>query len=242
MTAPRIVWLTAADPPDRFPPAGQALTEPDGLLAAGGDLSEARLLHAYRHGIFPWFDEGQPILWWSPDPRCVIRPERFHLSRRAARALRSSGFGLQFNQRFGDVVEACGAPRPGQHGTWITTDMARAYGQLHESGWAHSIEVLRDGELVGGMYGLAIGSAFFGESMFSRETNASKGALLAACQLFVREGVGLLDCQVQSQHLMSLGAELVSRAEFLTELGERCDPPTQFAAWPAGISPVTDFL
>ena len=120
--------------------------------------------------------------------------------------------------------------------------MARAYGQLHASGWAHSIEVLRDGELVGGMYGLAIGSAFFGESMFSRETNGSKGALLAACQLFVRDGVGLLDCQVQSQHLMSLGAELVSRAEFLTELGERCDPPTQFAAWPAGISPVADFL
>ncbi len=242
MTAPRIVWLTASDPPEHFPPAGQALVEPDGLLAAGGDLSEARLLHAYRHGIFPWFDEGQPILWWSPDPRCIIRPERFHLSRRAVRALRNSGFQIQFNRRFDDIVSACSEPRPGQRGTWITPEMARAYEQLHASGWAHSLEVYRDDELVGGMYGLAIGSAFFGESMFSRETNASKGALLAACRVFVQEGVGLLDCQVQSQHLTNLGAERIARAEFLTELEQRCNPTTKFDAWPAGISPVADFL
>ncbi len=242
MTTPRIVWLTAADPPDSFPPAGQALVEPNGLLAAGGDLSEARVLHAYRNGIFPWYDDGQPILWWSPDPRCVIRTERFHLPRRAARALRNSGFSIDFNQRFVDVMAACAELRPGQRGTWITTDMAFAFAGLHAEGWAHSIEVLHEGRLVGGMYGLAIGSAFFGESMFSRASNASKAAMLAACRILAAEGTGLLDCQVQSRHLSSLGAELLSRDDFLSELRERCDPPTRFNAWPGSETPVESFL
>ncbi|MEM9404151.1 MAG: leucyl/phenylalanyl-tRNA--protein transferase [Pseudomonadota bacterium] len=232
MTAPRIAWLTAADAPSSFPPADQALTEPDGLLAAGGDLSEARLLHAYRHGIFPWYDAGQPVLWWSPDPRCILRTGHFHLPRRAARALRKSGFDLAFNRRFADVVAACAAPRPGQHGTWITDDMSRAFSDLHASGWAHSIEVLQENRLVGGLYGLAVGRAFFGESMYSAASGASKGALLAACRILASEGIEMFDCQVQSRHLASLGADMIPRENFLSELERLCTPITRFSGWP----------
>ena len=242
MTAPRIVWLTAADPPESFPPAGQALTEPDGLLAAGGDLNEERILYAYRHGIFPWYDEGQPILWWSPDPRCVIHTKSFHLPRRARRSLRTADFTVGFNRRFADVMQACAAPRPGQHGTWITDDMLRAYTRLQTEGWAHSVEIMRDGQLVGGLYGLAIGGVFFGESMFSRESNASKAALLVACNLLAEAGSDLLDCQVQSQHLSNLGAEMMPRDEFLAALQSRCNPPTRFEAWPDDELPVGNFL
>ena len=170
----RIAWISANDPPDTFPDIGRAMREPDGLLAAGGDLSAARLLTAYRLGIFPWFDEGQPILWWSPDPRCVLLPGEFHASRRLRRELRRSGAEIRFNTSFDEVIARCADPRPGQYGTWITREMIAAYTRLHADGWAHSIEVWQRDALIGGLYGLAIGRVFFGESMFSLQSNASK--------------------------------------------------------------------
>ena len=178
MSRGRVVWLTASDAPGAFPPVEDALLEPDGLLAAGGDLSTPRLLAAYRQGIFPWYDEGQPLLWWSPDPRCVFRPRDLHASRRLRREVRKSPCELRINTAFDEVIRACAGPRSHQRGTWITRDMRHAYERLHGQGWAHSIEVWLAGELVGGLYGLVIGRAFFGESMFSRQSNASKMTLL----------------------------------------------------------------
>ena len=232
MRTPQITWISAGDPPDSFPDIERAFTVPDGLLAAGGDLSEARLLHAYRKGIFPWFSEGQPILWWSPDPRCVIFPERLRVSRRLRRSLRRSGFEIRFNTAFDAVIESCARDRPGQDGTWITPEMSAAYRNMHARGWAHSIETWRSGELVGGMYGLAIGKVFFGESMFSAETNASKASMQALCVLLVEHDFRLLDCQVESPHLLSLGAELLPRRRFAAMLDAACAPPTRFVAWP----------
>jgi len=197
MKSPRITWISSNDPPNAFPDVSSAFDTPDGLLAAGGDLSEKRLLYAYRHGIFPWFDEGQPILWWSPDPRCVIRPDEFHLSRRLGRYLRQSDFEISFNTAFSEVIEKCAEDRDGQQGTWITTEMQDAYARLRKNGWAHSVEVWSGGMLCGGLYGLAIGKAFFGESMFSRHNNASKAAMLALCRLLEQEGFAVLDCQVE---------------------------------------------
>ena len=207
-------WIAAEDPIDAFPALDQALKEPDGLLAAGGDLAPKRLLCAYRKGIFPWYEDGQPILWWSPDPRCVLYPDRIHVSRRLRRNLRKRAFQISFNASFDDVVAACAAPRDGQLGTWITKDMATAYRQLHDQGWAHSIEVWRSDELVGGLYGLAIGGVFFGESMFSRTNDASKAAMIELCGALKERDFALLDCQVQSVHLLSLGASLLPRAQF----------------------------
>lgn len=234
MSASRITWLSPSDPPDAFPDIDQALTEPDGLLAAGGDLSAARLLAAYRRGIFPWYEEGQPILWWSPDPRCVLRPDEFHASRSLRRAARASCAELRFNTAFGDVVAACAEPRPTQRGTWITAEMTRAYESLHRDGWAHSVEVWHDAHLVGGIYGLAIGKLFFGESMFSRETNASKFALFALCRMLSANDFELLDCQVVTRHLTTLGARLMSRAAFKDVLRRACTPPKAFENWPGG--------
>ena len=233
MKSPQIAWISAGDPPTSFPPIETACKVPDGLLAAGGDLSESRLLYAYRHGIFPWYSEGQPILWWSPNPRCVIFPERLHVSRRTRRALRRSSFEIRFNNACDDVIARCAEDRPGQDGTWITREMHAAYLALHDSGWVHSIETWNEGELVGGMYGLAIGKAFFGESMFSSETNSSKAAMLALCSVLIKNGFRLLDCQVESPHLVSLGAERVSRQQFAGMLAEACTPATRFDAWPA---------
>jgi leucyl/phenylalanyl-tRNA--protein transferase len=233
MRSPGLYWISPSDPPQSFPDIELALREPNGLLAAGGDLSTERLIYAYRNGIFPWFDAGQPILWWSPDPRCVIEPRALHLSRRNRRALRSSGYSVAFNRRFADVLDGCAAARPGQRGTWITDSMREAYGRLHRQGWAHSIEVLKDGQLVGGLYGLAIGRVFFGESMFSAAANASKAALLVLCHLLEEHGFALLDGQVESRHLMSLGATLMPRMEFRTILEGSCRPVRTFDAWPA---------
>ena len=188
MSGNRVVWLAAHDKPDAFPPINQAMTEPDGLLAAGGDLSTERLLAAYRHGIFPWYDDGQPILWWSPDPRCVLYPAEFHTARRLRREIASSRAELTFNQSFDSVIKACSEPRPSQQGTWITEEMMAAYSQLHREGWAHSIEVLQGSELIGGIYGIAIGGVFFGESMFSRASNASKYAFCALSQVLDNAG------------------------------------------------------
>jgi leucyl/phenylalanyl-tRNA--protein transferase len=217
-----------------------ALDEPDGLLAAGGDLSAARLLHAYPRGIFPWYDSGQPILWWSPDPRCVFQPDRFRLSRRMQRERRNSALDLTFNRAFDGVIAACAAPRRKLEGTWITSDMRVAYQELHELGWAHSVELWRDGRLVGGVYGVAIGRVFFGESMFSRETNASKFALHALCVELCRNGFALLDCQTVSRHLLSLGAVTLPRKDFTAALQRYCNPAIAFAGWPRESRPVRE--
>ena len=230
----RIQWLNPGDPPDAFPSVHAAMSEPDGLLAAGGDLSEERLLFAYRHGIFPWYDDGQPILWWSPDPRCVLRPSRLHVSRRLRRTLSKSAAEIAFNVDFSAVIRACAAPRRSEQGTWITADMTAAFEALHRSGWAHSIEVRDRGRLIGGMYGLAIGRMFFGESMFSREENASKFALLALCRVLEDHDFELLDCQVVSGHLLSLGAVAMARSDFSALLADACDPAAPFAKWPSG--------
>jgi len=233
MTSNRIVWLSPDDPDDAFPPVEDSLLEPDGLLAAGGDLSSGRLLSAYRLGIFPWYDEGQPLLWWSPDPRCVFLKGGFHQSRRLRRYLRQSSAEIRVNTSFGEVIDACAGPRRFEQGTWITPDMTDAYQQLHREGWAHSIEVWQDDSLVGGLYGLAIGKAFFGESMFSHDNNASKIALLLLAKMLNSGQFGILDCQVLSSHLLSLGATLIPRREFVSRLESLCEPATRFEKWPA---------
>jgi leucyl/phenylalanyl-tRNA--protein transferase len=242
MKSPQISWLNSADPPEAFPDIETAFEFPDGLLAAGGDLSQERLLYAYRHGIFPWYSDGQPVLWWSPDPRCVLHTDALHLSRRTTRALRSSNFVIRVNTAFSDVVAACAATRDDQAGTWITADMSAAYLNLHQQHWAHSIEVWKDENLVGGLYGLAIDKVFFGESMFSRESNASKAAMLALCHMLRENNVGILDCQVESAHLLSLGATLMPRQEFAITLQNACTAYVPFDSWPAKATEICDFL
>ena len=233
MTRRQITWISANDPPEAFPDISSALESPNGLLAAGGDLAADRLLYAYANGIFPWFEEGQPILWWSPDPRCILRPDAFHVSRRLRRTLKSSPFRVSFNEDFGSVIAGCSGERDTYTGTWITPEMIEAYARLHELGWAHSVEVWSDGELAGGMYGVSIGRAFFGESMFSRVSNASKVALLVLCRQLERHRFSVLDCQVPSPHLFSLGATLMPRAEFARLLAAACRQRTRFESWPA---------
>ena len=237
MSNNRVMWLSPDDPPERFPPVTAALHEPDGLLAAGGDLSTERLLFAYRSGIFPWYDDGQPLLWWSPDPRCVFMPGDFHISRRLQRELRQSSAEIRINTAFSDVIHECAAPRRSGQGTWITTEMITAYEDLNKGGWAHSIEVWESGELTGGLYGLTIGKAFFGESMFSLTPNASKLALLYLADRLHTGDLELLDCQVVSSHLSSLGARIVPRVKFLQSLKSACDPVVPFVHWPD--TPVT---
>ena len=232
MPANRILWLNEDDPPEAFPPVSAALREPDGLLAAGGDLSTARLLAAYRRGIFPWYDEGQPLLWWAPDPRCVFLPGDLHVSRRLRRDLRRSAAEIRFNTAFGDVIRACAQPRNYGPGTWITAEMIDAYERLHDEGWAHSIEVWQGERLVGGLYGIAIGAALFGESMYSDAPNASKYCLVLLDRLLRNGDLGLVDCQVQSSHLLSLGASTISRAEFVGRLDALCRPSRPFESWP----------
>jgi leucyl/phenylalanyl-tRNA--protein transferase len=207
---------------DGFPPISAALSEPNGLLAVGGDLSPERLLLAYRHGIFPWFNEGDPICWWSPDPRCVFLTENFRPSRSLAKRLRQQPFRFSVDQCFTQVMEACAGPRYYADGTWIQPDFIRNYTQLHKAGVAHSIEVWNArNEMVGGLYGLNLGRVFFGESMFSRETDASKAAFAYLMQLCQHWQIPLVDGQVENEHLISLGATLISRQEFMEWL-ERC--------------------
>lgn len=236
----RVAWLSPSDPPQQFPDVATALREPDGLLAAGGDLSSARLLAAYTAGIFPWFEQGQPILWWSPDPRCVLRPGALHVARRLRQYLRRSTFTLSYNRAFTDVIRACAGQRRAQQGTWITADMMDAYEQLHAAGWAHSVEIWDGAELAGGIYGLSIGKVFFGESMFSRRDNASKFAMLALCRELVQNEFALLDCQVVSPHLLTLGAIMLPRSEYCAILRARCTPASQFGAWPSQLAPISD--
>ncbi len=242
MRSPGLHWISSDAPVDAFPEIDNALAEPDGLLAAGGDLSRERLIYAYRHGIFPWFDEGQPILWWSPNPRCVLRPDAFHVSRRLRRSLRRAALTVSFNRRFCDVMAGCAAPRPGQLGTWITEDMKAAYLALHEDGWAHSIEVWQDDRLAGGLYGLAIGRMFFGESMYSGVEHASKAALLVLTRIMHERGFPLLDCQVASPHLLTLGAMMMPRRQFREVLDSACEPPIRFRGWPDAPVSVTALL
>lgn len=238
MQAPSLRWIRPEDPPEAFPDPARALRDPDGLLAVGGDLTPARLLYAYRHGIFPWYSAEQPILWWSPDPRAVLQPKRFHRSRSLRRRQRRGGFEIRFDTTFLDVMDACAAPRRGSDGggTWITPAMRAAYGELHRLGHAHCIEVWRDGALTGGLYGVALGQVFFGESMFSRNTDASKLALSHLSARLDAWGYRLLDCQVHSAHLASLGSEPMTRGDFLATLARLCDAPVSPLAWREGPS------
>ncbi|MEO7916243.1 MAG: leucyl/phenylalanyl-tRNA--protein transferase [Dokdonella sp.] len=214
-----------------FPIVGHALRQPNGLLATGGDLSVDRLLLAYRNGIFPWYSAGEPILWWSPDPRMIFHTDRIHVSRRLARSLRSCPWKVRADTAFRDVMRACAQPRPDQPTTWINTEMLAAYGQLHDTGHAHSVEVFDDETLIGGIYGVAIGRMFFGESMFGNVTGASKAALLALCHALELWRWPLLDAQVQSDHLETLGAQLMPRREFIGNIENLVEQPGEIGSW-----------
>lgn len=220
------------DPSAPFPDPATALRRPDGLLAFGGDLSPDRLLNAYRHGIFPWFSEGQPILWWCPDPRLVFRTDGVRLSSRFRRHLRASPWVVRADTSFDAVVAACAStPRNGQDGTWITAEMRDAYGQMHRLGHAHSVEVFDGRRLVGGIYGIAVGRMFFGESMFSAESGGSKVALAALAGWLAARGWPLLDAQVENPHLRRLGAETMPRADFLASISALVDAPGTPGPW-----------
>jgi len=222
-----IPWLTDNAP---FPPVERALLSPNGLLAAGGDLSVPHLIGAYRNGIFPWFNSGEPVLWWSPDPRMVLIPGEFKISRSMARVLRNADYEVRSDTAFEQVMRGCAAPRGGQRGTWIHEDMIAAYGALHEMGYAHSVEVWIGGELAGGLYGVAIGRMFYGESMFSHTSNASKIALAHLARQLARWQFGMIDCQMNTAHLASLGAREIPRSEFIARLREliHCVPVTDW--------------
>jgi leucyl/phenylalanyl-tRNA---protein transferase len=210
-----IPWLDASDP---FPPVELALTDPNGLLAAGADLSPSRLLDAYRRGIFPWFSDGDPPLWWSPDPRMVLFLDELHVARSLRRVVRSGRFSVTFDHAFADVMGGCAEPRAHESGTWITASMVDAYAKLAALGYAHSVESWADGELAGGLYGVAIGRMFFGESMFARRTDASKVALVVLARQLQRWGFRLIDCQMSTSHLASFGAREVPRARFVRDV------------------------
>ncbi len=206
-----------------FPPVDHALRDPDGLLAIGGELSEERILDAYKKGIFPWFNHGQPVMWWSPDPRCVLLPNEIKISRSLAKCIRQKKYSITYDTVFTDVINACSAARKGIYDTWITHDIKQAYTNLHKLGYAHSIECWLDEKLVGGLYGLALGKVFFGESMFSRETDASKVALVHLSQLLAKKEFRLIDCQVHSHHLQTLGAQPMKRELFIQVLNNFCN-------------------
>ncbi len=209
-----VTWLSPQDSPEWFPPLEHALDEPSGLLAAGGDLSPERLLAAYRRGIFPWYSPGQPVLWWSPDPRTVLFPEEFHLSRSLEKAIRNKGFRVTIDADFEEVIDACAAPRAHSPGTWITPEMRQAYLRLHRLGFAHSIEVRHDAVLAGGLYGVRLGGVFFGESMFSLRRDGSKIALAHLVMMCAHNSIEVIDCQLASRHLASLGARSIPRTRF----------------------------
>ncbi len=214
-----------------FPPASEAFDEPNGLLCAGGQLGPEILLSAYSQGIFPWFDDDQPILWWSPDPRMVIEIESFEASRSVRKLIRRGGFNFSLDEAFEQVIAGCAAPRSDDAGTWITHEMQSAYLRLHHLGFAHSVEVWQESTLVGGLYGVAIGSQFFGESMFSKASNASKAALAILVEQLRRWGFALIDCQVANPHLESLGAIQIQRSDFLARIAISCAQHRQQTRW-----------
>jgi leucyl/phenylalanyl-tRNA--protein transferase len=227
----RLTVLDPNDPEQKFPSISQALSVPDGLLAVGGCLSKNRLLNAYRQGIFPWNSPDEPILWWSPDPRLVLFPGNLSISRSLAKTLRKQKFAVTVDRVFDQVVMACAQPRQGDAGTWITDGIFQAFYGLHRSGYAHSIEVWLKGELVGGLYGLAIGKVFFGESMFHTETDASKVAFVSLLERLNSWDYKLVDCQVTTRHLMNFGAEEIPRSEFAALLERYCDQLPKAMAW-----------
>jgi len=225
-----IPWL--GNTPD-FPAVSGALREPNGLLAAGGDLSTERLLAGYRRGIFPWYSRGEPILWWSPDPRTVLLPHDIRISQSLRKTLRKHQYEIRLDHAFSKVVSACASPRRPGGGTWITEEMQQAYRTLHEAGHAHSVETWRAGRLIGGLYGVALGRVFFGESMFSRENDASKIALVHLARYLEQRGFAVIDCQMTTQHLLTMGAIEIPRAEFCGNLARwtsEGDPPGK---WPS---------
>jgi leucyl/phenylalanyl-tRNA--protein transferase len=224
-------WIDPNDASSPFPDPELALREPDGLLAIGGNLSAERLLRAYAAGIFPWYTEGQPVLWWSPDPRFVLFPQKLKVSRSLHKTLRGHTFRITLDQAFDAVIRGCAAPRPGTDGTWITTAMTTAYQRLHELGFAHSAEAWQGDTLVGGLYGVAIGRVFFGESMFTRVNNASKVAFVALVRQLHAWDFPLVDCQVYTPHLASLGAEFMDRRDFLAQLRHLCGRPAVPSPW-----------
>jgi leucyl/phenylalanyl-tRNA--protein transferase len=232
-------WLDASAEP-AFPPLNEALSEPPGLLAVGGALTVPWLRKAYASGVFPWYEEGQPILWWAPDPRAVLYPEDLHLSRSLRKRLRSGRYRVSFDLAFESVVAGCAAPRAPGAGTWITAEMAQAYAALHRAGTAHSVEVWLEDQLVGGLYGVALGGAYFGESMFSRSTDASKVGLAVLVAHLRSWGVRLIDCQIPNPHLTRLGAVEIPGARFLEELSDALRRPDQPWQLNPGLDPLTD--
>ncbi len=232
-----IPWLRAGT---QFPPIASALDDPDGLLAAGGDLSPPRLLEAYRHGIFPWYSEGQPILWWSPDPRMVLYIDEFKVPRSLRKVANKRPFEITVDSDFAGVIGACAGPRDGARGTWITSEMMHAYIDLHRLGHAHSVEAWRDGRLAGGLYGIAIGRMFFGESMFAREPDASKVALMRLVSLLELLNMPLIDCQQETAHLSRFGARPISRQVFAAELSRLVNSPHAPSVWKAAAHSESD--
>src|SRR4051812_31888211 len=223
-----IRWLRAGEP---FPSLSQALVEPNGLLAAGGELSAARLVDAYRRGIFPWFSHGQPILWWSPDPRMVLLPHEVKVSRSLRKVLRNRSYDVRADADFRQVIAGCAGPRATQDGTWLGAEMIDAYCELHDNGLAHSIETWVDGELAGGLYGVAIGRMFYGESMFTRMPDASKIALVHLARQLQRWNFGMIDCQMHTRHLAAFGAREIPRADFMCKLQELVNCPHLPGKW-----------
>ncbi|MDY0048461.1 MAG: leucyl/phenylalanyl-tRNA--protein transferase [Thauera propionica] len=233
-----IPWLEGAP---AFPPGSAALDEPNGLLAAGGALTPEWLIEAYRHGIFPWFNPGEPILWWSPDPRLVLIPDAIRISHSLRKTLRRGRFEVRFDTAFAEVIDACAAPREPGLGTWITAEMRRAYCRMHELGVAHSVESWRDGKLVGGLYGMALGSVFFGESMFSRESDASKVALAHLARFLRTRGYVMIDCQMTTAHLQSMGAREMPRSDFCAALAIHTPGGGLPGKWPADAARSLDW-
>jgi leucyl/phenylalanyl-tRNA--protein transferase len=232
-----IPWLARDDP---FPPLASALQHPNGLLAAGADLSPERLLAAYRQGIFPWYAEGEPILWWSPDPRMVLIPPELKVSRSLAKTLRNRAYEIRFDSAFDAVMQGCAArraddtaPNAADSGTWITDAMRAAYQRLHQLGYAHSVETWVEGELAGGLYGVAIGRMFYGESMFTRVRDASKIAMVHLVRRLERQGYGMIDCQMHTRHLASFGARAIARSKFSLSLRELVDYAVSPTKWDA---------
>ncbi len=227
----RPYWIPYNARPDDFPPLEQALTHPNGLLAAGGDLTSSRLIIAYRNGIFPWYNDGEPILWWSLDPRMVLFPDCLKVSRSLRKTIRKGKFTFTMDQHFRDVIKSCAGPRGKQDGTWITQDMQTAYCKLHDEGFAHSVEAWYEGRLVAGLYGIALGSVFFGESMFTQMTDASKVAFVHFVWQLQRWGYELIDCQQQTHHLESLGAIGIPRQKYRALLDNLCEKPFVKGKW-----------
>jgi leucyl/phenylalanyl-tRNA--protein transferase len=227
------VWINHCDEQSGclFPDAALALLEPNGLLAVGGNLEPASLINAYRNGIFPWYSADQPILWWSPEQRAVLYPEELRVSRSLRKTIRAEPYEIRLDTAFAEVMRACASPRKDGAGTWITDEMLDAYVRLHELGIAHSVEAWQDGRLVGGLYGVALGRVFFGESMFFRAADASKIAFITLVRQLSRWGYGLIDCQVPSSHLASLGAQQIPRELFLNHLRELCGSADAPGSW-----------